>query len=207
VAKFFADVLYRHLADQLGLNEKDGGKWLVAFCFTQQDAFKELVRASEGVPRDYLEIFNLAYFDALARKDQKVGVPNIRKAARGWYLQDKFNPAQDEPRLLKFINRVFDSAIGEHRARTFMVDQSFSRHPIITKLFDLRLLHLIKRGYAAKRPAGVRYDIFSLDYGAYVDLINTAKEPQIEFEFSEKEKITLGEDFFNEFPVEENLPI
>ncbi len=37
------------------------------------------------------------------------------------------------------------------------------------------------RGYADKENPGVRYNIYTLDYGTYVDLKNTSQEPQIEF--------------------------
>lgn len=45
------------------------------------------------------------------------------------------------------------------------------------------------RGYADKDNPGVRYNIYTLDYGTYVDLMNTSKQPQIEFiEFIEGDK-------------------
>jgi hypothetical protein len=63
-------------------------------------------------------------------------------------------------------------------------------HPIVQKLFDLRVLHLVQRGYADKDRPGVRYNIYSLDYGTYVDLMNTSKRPDLGFVESEP-----GEDF------------
>jgi hypothetical protein len=35
---------------------------------------------------------------------------------------------------------------------------------------------------ADKDNPGVRYNIYTLDYGTYVDLIGTSKAPQIEFD-------------------------
>jgi hypothetical protein len=35
----------------------------------------------------------------------------------------------------------------------------------------------MQRGYADKDNPGVRYNIYTIDYGAYVDLIGTTKEP------------------------------
>jgi hypothetical protein len=38
----------------------------------------------------------------------------------------------------------------------------------------------MQRGYADKDKPGVRYNIYTLDYGTYVTLLGTSKEPQME---------------------------
>ncbi len=40
----------------------------------------------------------------------------------------------------------------------------------------------MQRGYADKDNPGVRYNIYSIDYGTYVDLLGTAKQPDVELE-------------------------
>ena len=52
---------------------------------------------------------------------------------------------------------------------------------MVQKLFDARVLHPMQRGYADKDNPGLRYNIYTLDYGTYVDLIGTSRQPQIEF--------------------------
>ena len=37
---------------------------------------------------------------------------------------------------------------------------------------------MIRRGYSAQDEPGERYDVYSIDYGAYVDLIRTKYEPE-----------------------------
>ena len=49
---------------------------------------------------------------------------------------------------------------------------------MLTTLFDARVLHLIRKGYSGQDEPGERYDVYVIDYGAYVDLINTQNEPQ-----------------------------
>ena len=39
----------------------------------------------------------------------------------------------------------------------------------------------MQRGYADKDNPGVRYNIFTLDYGTYVDLLGTSRQPMIAF--------------------------
>ena len=78
------------------------------------------------------------------------------------------------------LRRIVDKVIGERRARSFLMQRDLEKHPLIQKLIDARVLHHIARGYADKDNPGVRYNIYSLDYGTYVDLINTSKQPDLE---------------------------
>jgi hypothetical protein len=62
-----------------------------------------------------------------------------------------------------------------------MVERNEASHPLIGSLFDFRILHLIQRGYADKANPGIRYNIYTLDYGTYVDLLKTKQLPETEF--------------------------
>ena len=50
---------------------------------------------------------------------------------------------------------------------------------MIQRLFDARVIHFVKRGYADKDNPGVRYNIYTLDYGTYVDLLKQLKNPTV----------------------------
>ena len=67
------------------------------------------------------------------------------------------------------------------------MQREFERHGLVQRLIDARVLHLMQRGYADKDNPGVRYNIYSLDYGTYVDLIGTSKQPQIDMSESAAE--------------------
>lgn len=77
-----------------------------------------------------------------------------------------------------------------------MIPRDLEKHDIIQKLFDSRVLHLIKRGYADKVNPGIRYNVYTLDFGTYVDLIQTSKEPDIDFLDSENKD---GDEFIVPF--------
>lgn len=49
--------------------------------------------------------------------------------------------------------------------------------PLLLALVDARVLHLVRRGYSAQDEPGERYDVWVIDFGAYVDLIHTKSEP------------------------------
>jgi hypothetical protein len=79
------------------------------------------------------------------------------------------------------MRRIIDEVIGRRKARSFLLSRQLERDPTIQRLFDARVLHHVQRGYADKDNPGVRYNIYAIDYGAYVDLIGTSKEPELGF--------------------------
>jgi hypothetical protein len=68
--------------------------------------------------------------------------------------------------------------IGKKRTRSFMVERRLERNEQLQALFDARVIHLVRRGYADKENPGVRYNIYTLDYGTYVDLLATKSAPE-----------------------------
>src|SRR5438876_6963896 len=73
---------------------------------------------------------------------------------------------------------MIDKVIRGKRARGFMVNQKSTDAPLLLALFDARVLHVVRRGYSAQDEPGERYDVYTIDYGAYVDLIHTKYEPK-----------------------------
>ena len=67
--------------------------------------------------------------------------------------------------------------IREKRARGFLVNQRSAAAPLLLAMFDARVLHVVRKGYSAQDEPGERYDVYVIDYGAYVDLIRTKSEP------------------------------
>ena len=181
----YADVLLRHLNSELPsdyLNNKyniRSGVDLIARMFTEKETFKELARASEGVVRDLINIFTTALFDAQRRARTSIDKSAILDAARKWFEQDKSQYLDDQ--LQTVLRHIVDDVIGSRRARSFLLPRTLERHPVVQRLFDARVLHHMQRGYADKDNPGLRYNIYTLDYGTYVDLMGTSKQPTLDF--------------------------
>lgn len=178
--EFFAELLFRHVVsfcEEEGMTDSvpNSGDEFVRVGFTQQGTFAELVRAAEGVPRDAINVANLA---AMKANDEAISLPALRGAARTWYLRDKEAAATVNPEARDLLHWVIDEVIGERQARAFLLRQGDDRkHPLIRTLYDARVLHLVKKGVASKDQPGVRFNVYGLDYGCYVELSTTAKEP------------------------------
>lgn len=173
---FFREFLFRHF--RASSEPSDGilpssPKELIRQGFTQSNAFDEFVRAVEGVPRDAINIITLAAQKAL---EERISVPDIRSAGNTWYQRDKQSAVASTENALNLLRWIIDQVIGERRARAFLL-LSDVRHPLIDSLFDARVLHNLKRNISAHDQPGVRYDVYKLDFGCYIDLIATARAP------------------------------
>lgn len=188
VSAAFASLLQKHVISeipptvQLAHDLADGENFVRAI-FTNKNTFEELVRASEGVARDLINIFLHSYFAAQRKGQDKVDKKTILEAARKWFEEDKQQNLDDSLRLV--LQRIVTEVIGHRKARSFLIPRELERNNVIQALFDARVLHLMRRGYADKENPGVRFSIYTLDYGTYVDLLNTSNAPDVDVEFDE----------------------
>jgi hypothetical protein len=193
ITKVFSEILFKHLKSELEdkyLEEKYNIKTESQFIqglFSGKPAFNELVRASEGVIRDFINIFNISFFDTQRKNSKNIDKKTIVESGRQWFENDKSKNLDDN--LHQKIRLIIDEVIGRKRARSFLVSRELERHPVIQQLFDARVIHLVKKGYSDKDNPGIRYNIYTLDYGTYVDLINTSKQPEIDFKLEPNEDI------------------
>jgi len=184
----YADMLLRHMEVDLSDDYMkttysiSTGSHLASRMFTERATFVELARAAEGVVRDLINIFTAAFFHAQRRGRDTIDRKAVLEASRQWFEQDKQTHLDDE--MQGALRRIVDEIIGNKRARSFLLPRELQRHPLIQKLFDARVLHQMQRGYADKDNPGVRYNIYTLDYGTYVDLLGTSKQPQVDLLFA-----------------------
>lgn len=193
---FFENLIYKHLVSELPegfLSSNKPSRELLRNMFTQSSsAFGEFVRAAEGVPRDAINILIFAAQQAL---NNPISIPHIRGAAKKWFQQGKEQALRDT-RANLLLRWIVDEVIAHRQAKAFLL-RSDQKYPLIEALFDARVLHIVKKGVSSNETPGVRYDVYSIDYGCYVDLMNTVKAPKGLFEASEGE----GEDGFVDVPA------
>lgn len=179
---FFAALIFKHV---VAVMKEEGNATeapkspadLIRRAFTQRNAFEELVRAAEGVPRDAI---NISIIGAQRADEGPISVPDIRTAAKSWYQRDKESAATANEQARQLLVYIIDEVIDRRRAKAFMLRHGAdSQHPLIRSLYDNRILHLIKKGVSSRDEPGVRYNVFAIDYGCYVDLILTTRAPQL----------------------------
>jgi len=172
---FFVELLTAHLmSDELPAGVLGTGN-LIAKGFKDRRAFDELVRAAEGVPRDAI---NIAAKAGMQAGSDRISVDNVRSAAQAWFTSDKEAALRSREEATALLRWVIDQVIRGKRSRGFLVNQDQSRDGLLLALFDARVLHVVRRGYSAQDRPGERFDVWVIDYGAYVDLISTTYEPK-----------------------------
>ncbi len=169
--EFFGRLFYNHAIARLVAmirNPPGSPEDLIDQTFAR-NAFAELVRAAEGVPRDAINIAALA---AQHANDDQIDLAHIRRAARDWYLRDKLTAINANDNARHVLQSLIDEVVGRRHSRTFVLDHEASaRHTTIHELYDARLLHVLRRGIVDQQHPGRLYDGFAIDYGCYVSLL------------------------------------
>lgn len=171
---FFKNLLFRHYRASESADERiHSPDELIRTAFTQQNVFGEFVRAIEGVPRDALSLLA-----SIATKNfgSRISMQHVRTAVLEWFQREKAAVLRNNEELSRVLDLIIDVVIGSRNARAFLFPSNVS-DSTIDQLFDARVLHILKRNVSAKDAPGERYDVFKVDYGFYVDKINTAAEP------------------------------
>jgi len=186
--QFFQDLLFKHylpIAQEHELEYVPGSsRELMQNAFTRISTFEEFVRASEGVPRDAINILSIA---AQRAGSNAISADNIRSAARTWFQRDKEAAVSANSNARDLLHWIVDRVIAHRRARAFLIRTS-DRSELIDTLFDSRVLHLLKPSVSAHDQPGVRFDAFKIDYGCYVDLLTTARAPIGLFQLSDSDE-------------------
>lgn len=176
---FIANLIFRHYdSSQTDRPSFTTPEELISGLFTQRPVFDEFVRAVEGVPRDALNLMAKVVTKAYG---QQIAMSHVRAGARDWYNQDKAAVIKNDVGLADLLQHIISEVIGTRRARAFLLSSS-TRYVGVDKLFDSRLLHILKKNVSSNDEPGARYDVYKIDYGCYVDLINTTRAPEGLFE-------------------------
>lgn len=175
--EFFKALVFKHVQAALtseGITPpKDIGA-LLSVGFTQANAFVEVVRACEGVPRDAIHILSLAAQKAFGAT---ISVNDVRNAAQQWYQGSKDAAVGSNDQAKQLLQWIVDKVIKERQTKAFLLEAG-TKDGLIDFLYDERVLHVLRKGISAKDSPGKRFNVYGIDYGCYVDLINTNRAPQ-----------------------------
>lgn len=174
---FFRALVLAHVKSALeaeGIPAPKNESELLSDGFSQSSAFDEVVRACEGVPRDALHILSHA---AQRANDQTISVGDVRSAAQQWYQASKDSAVGAHANAKRLLLWIVDRVIKERQAKAFLLESGI-KDSLVDFLYDERVLHVLRKGMSAKDSPGKRFNVYGIDYGCYVDLINTVNAPK-----------------------------
>lgn len=173
--EFFENLLFKHVraidSDNVFSNDP---ALFVNEVFSQKSAFNEFVRASEGVPRDAINIISIA---AQKASKNKISIACIREAAQVWFHRTKHNALNSKPCAVSLLDWIIHEVIGLRKSRGFLLSNE-RKDELVDYLYDARVIHVLKQGVSAQNAVGKKYTLYALDYGCYVDLMSSRDAPR-----------------------------
>lgn len=217
--KFFNELLY----NQLGLIDNNLFKPFFDRSLSQPNqsfinmflanqALREILIASAGIPRDFLSIFINSYAHYINRNTnhKHMALTDIRAATVAWYEVDKKKAIEANKNAKIMLDKIIKEIILDKKRCHFMIPEKYETNEILNDLIDLRILHLRKHGISHKGNKGVSYNVYYVDYACYTssniyhNRINSNLLNDIEAvdDFREIRRISLEDKFFESLNTE-----
>jgi len=211
---FFNDLLYRHLSaidkkfDTKCFSNVSKSGFLNLFLANQ--ALGEILIASAGIPRDFINIFINAYEHFkinTSSRNNRIGVRHIRLATVDWYKTDKEEQIESISNCKSLLEGIINEIIIKKKKTHFLIPQKYRSNKYLNQLIDFRIIHLRKKGYSHKGNAGIIYDVYSIDYGCYTSIDIPQSKLDMSFinkidsidNFREIRRVSLEDVFFDKF--------
>lgn len=147
----------------------------VGYAFSErvlpEAAFKRLVWANAGVPRDFLQMFARALEHSRRNRHSSVTVSDVNIAI-GEFGQKKFQEMRDDARqdlerIDVMIQALEQYCLDLNKVNAFLIKSEDSEErKLVRKLSDLRLVHLIHQSITPDN-AGEKYEAFIVDYALF----------------------------------------
>lgn len=170
-SSYLEDML-RKLGHEVGLAD--------ATSVMSDDARKNLVLLSGGVPRDYLNIF----VEGLGRARNlngrvRVTPTDLRQAAASLSQESKFDDLRDAtggeaPELETLFVDMVRFCLTEKRKTAFLISKDeIGAHPavheLILQLMDFKLIHLVEPSTSAASGRPGRFEAYTLDFALFME--------------------------------------
>lgn len=137
----------------------------------EEDAFRRLVWANAGVPRDFLQSLAGAIRHARRANRKKVVVTDVNLAIGEFgqqKLSDMEKDAQNEKNALRLVLEMIEGFCFDlNEINAFLFRHGVDRpHRMIQTLSDLRLIHVLHETITPHK-AGERFEAYMLDYSLF----------------------------------------
>lgn len=166
--EFLEHLIFNHLRslDPLLVRAKSSSV-LASEIFDNDGSLALWVDAAAGVPRDALNIISIA---ALRAGASRLSYDVMRQAVATWYARDKLGAIRGDADTLGIFSDVIRRVVGENRNSCFLIREPELGNSHLAKLFDARLIHLVRKDIPSDSDVFLRYTLFRVDVGAYVTL-------------------------------------
>jgi hypothetical protein len=166
---FFSELIFQHISilmSDLGYKFTIGTASELQQLAFSGTAFDELVRASEGIPRDALQVAGAA---AATATDKPITPRNVHVAARNYFLRDKEGKISQRAEAL--LAQIVDDCVKQSSRRLALKRHGESDNAMIQELYDNRLIHRINSGVILDDDYTIKFDLYLVDFGCFINLL------------------------------------
>ena len=112
--------------------------------FLANQALREILIASAGIPRDFLSIFIGAYNNFINRRTEHkhLAVTDIRTATVAWYEVDKKKAVESNHNAKVMLGKIIKEIIVGRKRCHFIIPEKYETNTILSELIDLRIRSL-----------------------------------------------------------------
>lgn len=165
--------MLRELGDRVGIDN--------VLSIMSDEAHKDLVLLSGGVPRDYLNIFvgGLERAVAAGPSRKRITPTDLRKAAAALSNETKLKDLRTDagsevPALESLFVDLLKFCLTEKRTTAFLIPleqiaEFPEAHELIQQLMDFKLIHLVEPSTSAASGRPGRYEAYTLDFALFME--------------------------------------
>jgi hypothetical protein len=184
VKDFLTKVAHKHcsaISDRVVKMEPAGFE--AAICsdlFDGPAAYLEVVRASEGNPRDFLSL--LASCCALRQSSKtKVSEKDATRTAVQYFTSAKEPTIRSNPRSGNFYKKLFERVVANKQKLFLLTAEKALADESVQELLAFRFIHLVNEKYTVLTENNLprEYAVFSMDYGKLASLKVQRKGEQL----------------------------
>nr|MBF4302304.1 ATP-binding protein [Vibrio anguillarum] len=142
---FFNDLIYKHLysidpssIDGL-LKDNKTEKDKIINLFFANVAMNEILVASAGIPRDFMNLFIDSYDKFLlssGSSSKRISVKNLRSANSEWYETDKKEQIDKHPIERQLLTEIVKEVIENKKSIHFLVQEKHTKNKHMQNLID-----------------------------------------------------------------------
>jgi hypothetical protein len=178
---FFVEVLGKQIGSRAPWVASMGTGDLTDFVcnnlFVDRDAFAELCQAATFIPRDFLNLLQVATVRAHdsdgTSLEGRISSVHVRQAALSLYNLKEVNFGGAASPALLLLSKIFSTTIGPNESYFFLVSDKMVTHPLIEDLYTGKLIHRLPARYYDQRTYR-GYTYFMFDYCAAINVIGAA---------------------------------
>lgn len=164
---FMSTLLAQHFSAMLDATRSKqslGGSEVLNASFSE-GALQTLILASEGNPRDAL---NLVAKAARQARDRVISKRHVLEAAHDYFWNTKYKNIDGQATLERLFSEIMQNSLTRGK-RTFLVTRGDAKERSYHKLYDERLIHIVRTGIRPASASGQTYDGYAVDFGSYAD--------------------------------------